>query len=156
MHTGTVETVPVGHWEYVSAHYSLPFQISTLLGFIMWGSPCRGQVRATQTEGIFILKQQSVEPPPHPKKQGGSRQERNGSSSFVPPSHFCPFVPFSLGSRNGRNKDAPVSAVTGFVENEMFHVFHIPSIIFQHHFRTIQKCPGISLQPQLCSKKWGH
>lgn len=24
MHMGTVETVPLGHWEYVSAHYSLP------------------------------------------------------------------------------------------------------------------------------------
>lgn len=60
MHTGRVETVPVGHWEYVSAHYSLPFQISALLGFICEGHPA-GVRSATQTEGIFILKQQSVE-----------------------------------------------------------------------------------------------
>lgn len=158
MHTGTVETFPVGHWEYVSAHYSLPFQISTLLGFIMWGSPCRGQVSHTNRRHLHPEATISRTPPPPPtlQKQGRSRQERNGSSSFVPRSHFCPFVQFSLHSRNGGNKDAPVSVGTGFIENEMFHVFHIPSNIFQHHFRTIKKFPGISHQIQQRSKKWGH
>lgn len=89
MHTGTVETVPVGHWEYVSAHYSLPFQISTLLGFIMWGSPCRGQVRATQTEGIFILKQQSVEPPPPQGNRGGQDRREMGAVVLCPLLSFC-------------------------------------------------------------------
>lgn len=32
-HTETVETVLVGQWEYVSAYYSLLFQVSTFLGF---------------------------------------------------------------------------------------------------------------------------
>lgn len=34
-HRETVETVLVGQWEYVSAYYSLWFQFSTFLGFII-------------------------------------------------------------------------------------------------------------------------
>lgn len=110
MHRGTMETIPVSQWEYVSAYYSLSFQSSTLLGFIVWGT-LPGVRPATQTEGIFIPRQQSAETP---AETGSTRQERNVCSGFVPCSHFCPFVQCSLCSRNGGKMDAPISALTIF------------------------------------------
>lgn len=44
MHTGTVETILVSHWEYVSAYYLLLFQICTVVGFIVRGKCSRGRV----------------------------------------------------------------------------------------------------------------
>lgn len=92
-HTGAVETIPAGYWEYVSAHYSLSFQISTLLGFIVRGSPCRGQVNLKNRRHLHpgaTISSKLLQ------KQGWPRQERNGSSSFVPCSHSCPFAQFSF------------------------------------------------------------
>lgn len=62
MNRRTMETIPVSQWEYVSAYYSLSFQISTLLGFIA-RETLPGVRPAKQTEGIFIPRQQSAETP---------------------------------------------------------------------------------------------
>lgn len=62
MNRRTMETIPVSQWEYVSAYYSLSFQISTLLGFIV-RETLPGVRPAKQTEGIFIPRQQSAETP---------------------------------------------------------------------------------------------
>lgn len=75
-HTDTVETILVGQWECVSAYYSLRFQVSTFLGFIMWRMCCcrvSGVRSATQTEALFIPRLQSAQTPG--EKEGEDSRE---------------------------------------------------------------------------------
>lgn len=76
-----METIPVSQREYVSAYYSLSFQSSTLLGFILRGT-LPGVRPATQTEGVFIPRQQSAETAETGALQTGEKCAQR----------FCPLV----------------------------------------------------------------
>lgn len=101
---------PVGQWEYVSAYYSLWFQVSTFLGFIMWRMCCCrvGEVRsATHIEGLFISRLQSAQTP----------EEREGEDKRYVLSNFVPASLLSLSVdtacfcfRNAGRMDTPISS----------------------------------------------
>lgn len=54
MHTETMEIFLVSQWEYVSAYYSLSFQVSNFIGFIMRWMCFRGQFGSTNTRPPYL------------------------------------------------------------------------------------------------------
>lgn len=111
VHRATMETIPVSQWEYVSAYSSLSLQSSTLLGFVVRGTLPRGQ--ASHANRRHLCPEATISWNSC-RNRGAPDRGEIMRSSFVPWSHFCPFVQFPLCSRNGAKMDASISASTIF------------------------------------------
>lgn len=141
-----METIPVSRWEYVSAYYSLSFQNSTLLGFIVRGT-LPGVRPATNRRRLHPKATIS----PNSRRNGGARDRREMCAAvFVPRSRFCPLlysflcVPEMAARWMLQFQPQPFLPIRKRADwNSASGPCKIPNSWIHEH-----KCAGISHQPQ--------
>lgn len=136
----TMETIPVSQWEYVSAYYSLSFQSSTLLGFIVASKRFQGSGQPRNRRRLHSQGNNQL-------RRGAPDRREMCTAVFVALLRTSvPSARRSVRSRNGGKMDLPLSASTIFDSEKIEragiqHQGTVKSRIVQFMSRNVQGFP---------------